>query len=336
MSHETQTLRTVADFARVPPSQLPQCLRAFKGWLHQQQPADAAHREFVWAPDAAKRESAAPEFSTELRDFGLHPGAVRQLGLMGIVRLEEVVRLSETELGRIVHVGPRTVARVTELLAAIGLALREGPPRGTRIRSQVLPQLAREDVDDDTSVERLGLKAQTVRKLAALCVRTVGELRDLKPADLASALSLQRRHEVFRTLRVLGLPLRSNPGELELWHAGLLRVCDLREPRDEAGVCELQPWLGALAKTVESAGVRTVGQLRLLARAGIVHRTAWRIPPSSWARIRRHFGMSPQDTLRPEPLRDDQAHADGKQRETRDVAQLQPLHEMAAVDVHGL
>lgn len=336
MSEQIQTLRTVADFARVPPDQLPQCLRAFKGWLHGRQPTDEVDEEFVWAPRATCGAAGAPHAGTELRDIGLHPGAVRQFELMGLRVLEDLARLSPVELARVVHVGPRTVARIVQLLAEAGLALRENAPPALRSRSQVLLHLAREHVDDATGLERLALKPQTLRKLAALGVRTVGELRDLRPADLAAALSLQRRHEVFRSLRVLGIALRCNPGELELWRAGLLRAGELLEPDDAAGVRELQPWLGTLVQAVEDAGVRTVGELRRLARSGVVHGAERRIGPSSWARIRRHFGMSAHDTLWPQPLRVDQAHADREQREAGDVVQLQPLHEMATVDVDGL
>lgn len=336
MSEQTQTLRTVADFARVPPDQLLQCLQAFKGWLHGRQPTDQPRQEFVWAPRASHGGAGAPDRRTSLRDIGLHPGAVRQFEVMGVHVIEDLARLSQVELGRVVHVGPRTVARIVRLLADAGLEPRENAPPALRGRSEVLLQLAREHVGDATGLDRLALKPQTLRKLAALGVRTVGELRDLRPADLASALSLQRRHEVFRSLRVLGIALRCNPGELELWRAGLLRADELRAPDDAAGVCELQPWLGTLAQAAEDAGIRTVGELRRLARAGVVHGAGRRIGPSSWARIRRHFGMSPRDTLWPEPLRLDQAHADREQREAGDVVQLEAFHEMAAMDVDGL
>jgi hypothetical protein len=301
MSEHIQTLRTVADFASVPPGQLPHCLRAFKGWLHQKQQAETAHEEFVWTPASVPREPTVPDRSTAIGELGLRPGAVRQFGLMGVRVLEDFARLSPLEVARVVHVGPRTVVRIAQLLAGAGLELRTS---GSSDASDVLraaPQPASEAVGDGDELASLGLKRQTVRKLAGIGVRSVGALRALTPAVLASALSLQRRHEVFRTLRVHGLTLLCNPDELELWRAGLLHVSELRAPDDDASVLELQPWIGSLARAVDRGGVRTVGELRRLARVGVVQRGERLIAPSSWARIRRHFGISPHETLWPEP-----------------------------------
>lgn len=310
MNEGTQTLRTVADFRAIPDGQLQHCLRAFRNWLEEQRIAAEAAAEarapdaFVWTPRERPAPQPAPSATTDIRQLGLRPSAVVQLTGMNIFALEDFAELSEQELSRVVNVGATTVVKVRSLLQAAGLDFR--PPAAAIARPQ--PQRASERrlparvIDDATHLADVGLRQQTVKKLLLRDITTVGALRDLAPRDFERMLSLRRRTEVYRVLQSHGLALRCGPSGLQLWRSGLVRVEDLAHPGDDAGVLELQPWLGSVALALERSGVESVGALRALAASGVVRRVERGLGPYAWTRIRKYFGMSRTDTLALEQL----------------------------------
>lgn len=291
---EPRTLRTVSDFAAVPPGQLPDCLRAFKHWIQvQAAPADTpdAPVEFVWVPPAPAAAPASEALTplTDIGKLGLRPGALQQFRRMNIFALEDFSAVSPAEMGRLVNVGSTTVGRIRNMLRSVGLDFRAGDeaPTRARPRPEARPKEAA-SFGDETSLVGLRLKPQTLGKLTLHGLRTVGELRELTPAQLAALLTMRRRQEVFRLLRAHGLNLRAQPTELELWRHGLMPVCDLARPSDEAGVLSLQPWFGAgPISAALDAGIATVGQLHALAAAGAMPAGVRGIGPSTWSRIRK-------------------------------------------------
>jgi hypothetical protein len=191
------------------------------------------------------------------------------------------------------------MARIQEMLNQVGLDyrhVREAPEARQRPVAPRKPSDP-EDITDETSVEDLGLKLATGRTLLQRGLRTVGDLRSMSLQQLQSALSLRRRHEVYRVLRARGLNLCSNPSELALWRTGLLRIDELTPPADEHRVLDLQPWLGSLAIALDAAGVTCVAQLRTLASRGVVQTSDRGLTPYSWTRVRRYFDMSRSDAL---------------------------------------
>lgn len=299
IQEEPRTLRTVADFAAVPPGQVPECLRAFRHWLRVQAASNAARTvppEFVWLPPAPA-PALADEVLTPLTDIGklgLRPGALQQFRRMNIFALEDFSAVSPAELGRLVNVGGTTVARIGDMLRSVGLDFRTPDPAPRPSRPAAAAPVAPPDepasFGDETALAGLGLKPQTVGKLIRHGLRTVGELRDLTAAQLAELLSVRRRQEVFRLLRARRLNLRSMPSELELWRHGLVHLRDLQPPSDEAGVLSLQPWFGAaVTGAALAAGVETVGQLHGLATSDRLPPSVYGIGPYTWNRIRRFF-----------------------------------------------
>lgn len=296
IDEEPRTLRTVADFATVPPGQLPNCLRAFKQWLQVQaaaQPTPAPRDEFVWVPRGRPGAGEPLTPLTDIGRLGLRPGALQQFRRMNIFALEDFSAVSLAEMGRLVNVGSTTVARIREMLQSVGLDFRDAQEAPARPRPRAAAAANPPPAfGDDTALADLRLKPQTLRKLVLHGVRTVGELRELAPVQLAVLLSPRRRQEAFRLLRCRGMNLRSEPPELELWRHGLLHVDELRPPADDEDVFALQPWLGAaLTGAAHAAGVASVGQLRELAAAEGLHHTVPGIGPYSWSRIRRFFGI---------------------------------------------
>lgn len=293
---EPRALRTVSDFAAVPPRQLPDCLRAFRQWLALQAAQGAAPAppvEFVWAPPARVPAIAAESLTpqTEIGKLGLRPCALQQFRRMNIFALEDFSEVSVAEMGRLVNVGRTTVSRIGDMLRSVGLDFRADEAQS---RPRPAPAARRSEpasFGDDTALADLKFKPQTIAKLTLHGVCTVGELRELTPAQLAALLSLRRRQEVFRLLRVRGLDLRSKPSELELWRHGLLHLGDLQRPSDAASVLSLEPWFGAaLTGAALAGGIETVGQLHALAgRSGTVQPSVHGIGPYAWSRIRRFF-----------------------------------------------
>lgn len=295
---EPRTLRTVSDFAAVPPGQLPDCLRAFKHWIQlQAAPADTpdAPVEFVWVPTAPAaapaREALTP--LTDIAGLGLRPGALQQFRRMNIFALEDFSAVSPAEMARLVNVGSTTVSRIRDMLRSVGLDFRAGDEARTRTRTRTRPRPEARPKEtasfgDETSLVGLRLKPQTLGKLTLHGLRTVGELRELTPAQLAALLTMRRRQEVFRLLRAQGLDLRAQPTDLELWRHGLVPLCDLARPSGEASVLSLQPWFGAgPTRAALDAGIATVGQLHALAAAGAMPPGVRGIGPSTWSRIRK-------------------------------------------------
>ena len=296
IDEQPRTLRTVSDFAAVPPGQLPGCLRAFRHWL-QVQAAPAAAPEaaaaFVWMPPAPAPAAGAqpPTPTTDIGELGLRPGAVQQFRRMNIFVLEDFTTVSRADMGRLVNVGSATVNRIRDLLRSVGLDFRapDQPPSGPRA-APTPPAREPAAFGDETALAGLRLKPQTLGKLVLHGLGTVGDLRDLLPEQLAALLSVRRRQEVFRLLRARGLNLRSQPTEFELWRHGLVHLCELQRPPDEASVLSLQPWFGAaMTGAARTAGIDTVGQLRALAASGATPPRVHGIGPYSWNRIRKFF-----------------------------------------------
>lgn len=296
IDEKPRTLRTVADFAAVPPGQLPDCLRAFKHWIQvQAAPADTPDEpvEFVWVPPAPPAAPASEALTplTDIAKLGLRPGALQQFRRMNIFALEDFSAVSPAEMGRLVNVGSTTVARIGQMLRSVGLDFRAADE--VPVRARPGPRRAARPSEpasygDETALVGLRLKPQTLGKLTLHGLRTVGELRELTPAQLAALLTIRRRQEVFRLLRALGLNLRAQPTELELWRHGLVPACDLARPSDEASVLSLQPWFGAVpTRAALDAGIATVGQLHALAAAGAMPPGVRGIGPSTWSRIRK-------------------------------------------------
>lgn len=297
---EPRTLRTVSDFAAVPPGQLPDCLRAFKHWIQVQgAPADApdAPVEFVWVPPAAAAAPASEALTplTDIARLGLRPGALQQFRRMNIFALEDFSAVSPAEMGRLVNVGSTTVTRIRDMLRSVGLDFRADDAARTRTRPRPGPRPKEPaSCGDETSLVGLRLKPQTLGKLTLHGLRTVGELRELTPAQLAALLSMRRRQEVFRLLRAQGLNLRSQPTELELWRHGFVPVGDLARPSDDASVLSLQPWFGAgPIRAALDAGIATVGQLHALAATGAMPPGVRGLGPSTWSRIRKFLLAEP-------------------------------------------
>lgn len=295
LDDEPRTLRTVSDFAAVPPRQLPDCLRAFRQWLAAQAASGAAPdrpAEFVW-PTVAPAPVAAREALTRHTDvgkLGLRPGAVQQFRRMNIFALEDFSEVSAAEMARLVNVGGTTVSRIGDMLRSVGLEFR---PDEVQSRSRTAPARRSPEpasIGDDTALAVLKLKTQTIGKLALHGVCTIGELRDQPPARLATMLSLRRRQEVFRLLRARGLDLRCKPSQVELWRHGLVHIAELERPAHGASVLSLEPWFGAaLTAAALAGGIETVGQLHALAGSAAAPPRVRGVGPYAWSRFRRFF-----------------------------------------------
>lgn len=308
-------IRSVDDFLKVPEAELTNCMTAFRRAIeaHKRMLVVAGEggthsttvpfREFVWKP----REDERPPLdrvtsTTPVDELGLKPAAVRKFRDLNLYALEDFAQATENELRTIPDVGPSIVAKIRELLAAVGLAFR--PPAHPWLRAEQKAKVARalapEDrakrISDESDTADLGLKGTTLTRCLEKGINTVGQLRGMTLRDLYVPFGSQSLIDLLTCLDAVGKPLYSAPSQLERWKYRAIARESLVAPTEDQPVTDLQPWIGAAAEHFARAGIRTVGELMRVATAGGQHVRG--VGQSSWDRVFDHFGLRRRAILR--------------------------------------
>lgn len=257
-----RVIRSLDDFLTVPEAELTNCLTAFRRAIHAHKKllataAEAAgnapplpFREFVWKP----REEVRPPLNTvtatsPVEELGLKPAAVRKFRDMNLYALEDFAQASENELRTIPDVGPSTVAQVRDLLQGVGLAFRPATHRWqhaaarAKIARALSPAERAQRLSDSSDIADLGLKWTTLSRCLEKGIDKVGDLRRMTLRDLFVPFGSQGLIDLLGSLDAVGMPLDSQPGQLERWRYRAIAREALRKPDDADQVRELQPWL---------------------------------------------------------------------------------------------
>jgi hypothetical protein len=289
MGSRITAIRTLDDFLNVPEAELVNCLRTFRDWIEQRKalrseavrmglsPASVLIGDFTWKsrPDASAGRPAKPySAETDVRELGLRPSAMHRFRELNLYALEDFTQVSADQLVGVPDVGRATVAQLQEYLHAIGLDFKPtaSPYRAASTQAKVARSLTAEQrraiVNDNSSIGALALESFTINRCLEKGFDTVSKLRQLNLWDLRRDFGQKSICDIVEALDSVGLPLLSNPSQLEKWRFGALRRESLKRPDDEADVKELQPWLGNLPDHFAKAGIDTVGRLRAVAQGG--------------------------------------------------------------------
>jgi DNA-directed RNA polymerase alpha subunit len=308
MGSKITLIRTLDDFLNVPEAELVACLRTFRGWIEQRKAlrseavrmglstASVQFEGFTWKPrpDASTTRPAKPyPPETDVRELGLRPSAMHRFRELNLYALEDFTQVSADQLVGVPDVGPATVTQLQEYLRAIGLDFKPtaSPYRAANTQAKIArsltPEQRRANVNDNSSIAALGLESFTINRCLEKGLDTVSKLRQLNLWDLRRAFGQKSICDIVESLDSVGLPLLSNPSQLEKWRFGAIRSELLNQPDDDADVKELQPWLGSLPDHLAKAGINTVGRLRAVAQAGGT--TVRGLGRSSWERVFAHF-----------------------------------------------
>ena len=291
-SHQSYRIESLADLARVPTSQLSRCLKALGQDLSRKR---AQHLDgvsarllpdkpftypgFTWNPPLSPRhaEPIGLKPETPIRHLPVRPSARIRLEDLNVYCLEDLSAISEGEVARERDIGQTTVDKLRGWLHQIGLAFlpHPNPVRQRHFRSRVLRSLppealaeARDGLPDDAELAQLGLRSRTLSRATLKGYDFVGQLRNLRPRDLAIEFGKMEARELFQALKATGVSLKSDPSSLELWRCGLVDRENIERPTAAATpIQELEPWLGAAVNNLHDHGARTLGEAQTLARA---------------------------------------------------------------------
>ena len=293
---EKRTFRTIADLAKVPEAELTACLASLhRGLVEARRQHAAALREgliapdapfefeaFTWKPKGGRSASTSviaeglgPE--TPIRELPVRPRVQFVLHQRNIFCLEDLSAISEHELLCGDGVGVKTVGRLREMLAAIGLAFQPNPDaRGRAFEEsrslRAMPEPCRAEallgLADDAPLSHLALRPMTMRRAQRAGFKTVGELRSLNPPNLAGRFGPSERREIYERLIETGRVFREAYPPSDLWRYGLIDRASMTFPVDpETPLVEVRPWLGG-AYRVLKRHFRELGALRVAAECG--------------------------------------------------------------------
>lgn len=298
-----RSFQGVADFTRLPESEISACLRVFRAWISEQKAMKAeAHAngrpfsisdEFVWrVKGEPKKRQIVVAADTSVRELGLGPGAVYAFLEMKLLLLEDFSAVEAQELARIKNVGQTTVRKVREMLRSIGLDFL--PPADERQRVALRAKEIRDgqaagEITDDQHVVELGIKGAALTRLHDKKISTIGQLRNTSPRDLYLMFGTAGVQHVMGRLMATGLHLRPVPSRLELWQYSLVPVDALERPANDEPVEELAPWLGPIPAAARKAGIESVGALAEIARGP--QKRLKGVGDHGWRRLYAYFGV---------------------------------------------
>jgi Phage integrase protein. len=287
MNPRRREIRTLADFLDVPEEELHRCLRAFRQAVQQAKsdrtdavregkPAEAIKFDtFVWEPqDREAQDIGTLQGTTPIEELPLRPVTRHRLRELSIYCLEDLSEVSESELRRMPDMGATMVARLRELLNAIGMDFKPNPNPVAAMydRNRLNRKLSFEErartLINDSHLSDVGFSPPTIKRALIRNYETVGELRALTLRTLCIEFGKAQVKEILETLKLVGLPLQPEPTKLDLWRHGLLKSQEMQFSADaNSALDDLAPWIGQAAVTYfKEEGLETVGEL--VARAG--------------------------------------------------------------------
>lgn len=289
MNSSWREIRTLSDFLDVPEEELHRCLRAFRQAVQQAKadrtnavregkPAKAIKFDtFVWKPqDNEIKDVGNLQGTTPIEELPLRPVNRHRLRELSIYCLEDLSEVSESELRRMPDMGATMVARLRELLRAIGMDFKANPNPVAAMyeRNRLNRKLAIEErassITDDSHLSDVGFSPATIKRALKRGHESVGELRALSLRTLCIEFGKAQVHEILETLKQVGRPLHSAPTQMDLWQHGLLKGEEMPFGADaNSGLDNLAPWIGQAAVTsFKREGMATVADLVARVEAG--------------------------------------------------------------------
>lgn len=289
MNSRRHEIRTLSDFVDIPEGDLPSCLSAFrKAILQAKADRAAAARDgkpsqsvkleaFVWAPqDREVKDVGNLQGTTSIEELPLRPVTRHRLRELSIYCLEDLSEVSESELRRMPDMGATMVARLRELLNAIGMDFKPNPNPVAAMydRNRLNRKLSFEErartLINDSHLSDVGFSPPTIKRALIRNYETVGELRALTLRTLCIEFGKAQVKEILETLKLVGLPLQPEPTKLDLWRHGLLKSQEMQFSADaNSALDDLAPWIGHAAVTYfKREGLETVGKLVARAEEG--------------------------------------------------------------------
>ncbi len=294
MSH--RTIQSIDDLAQLPDGELLACLGALRAAIVEAKrqhavalrehllPVDApfSFRSFNWRPKGPQRLDTPAQLKPEtpIDEIAVRASAREALRELSIFCVEDLSAISEQELLQEEAIGAKTVGRLREILAHVGLDFLPNPNTRERARehskavlalSYEARALALRGLEDSAPVSALGLRASTLNRALANDHQTVGELRRLPLVRLCEHYGKREAREIYDLLMLTDRPFAGSAAPTELWRNGLVATKELSAPTAaETPITELRPWLGSSVDALGACGIHTLGALRAAASRGDV------------------------------------------------------------------
>ncbi len=289
MNPRRREIRTLSDFLDIPEEELHRCLRAFRQAVQQAKadradavrlgkPAKAIKFDtFVWEPqDREAQDVGTLQGTTPIEELPLRPVTRHRLRELSIYCLEDLSEVSENELKCMPDVGATMVAKLRELLNAIGMDFKPNPNPVSAMyeRNRLNRKLSFEErarsITDDSHLTDVGFSPATLKRAVKRGYETVGGLRALTLRTLCIEFGKAQVKEILDTLKQVGRPLHPEPTQIDLWRHGLLKSQEMQFSADaNSALDDLVPWIGKSAVTCfKQTGIGTVGDLAARAEAG--------------------------------------------------------------------
>jgi len=294
MSH--RTIRSVDDLAQLPDEELLACLGALRAAIVEAKRQHAiALREhmipsgspfifpsFNWRPKGQQRLDSPGQLrpDTPIDEIAVRASAREALRDLSIFCIEDLSAISEQELLKEEAIGAKTVGRLREMLARVGLDFLPNPNIEERAHERskavlALPSEARalalRGLADSALVSALGLRTSTLSRALANGLETVGQVRRLTLPLLCENFGKREAREIYDLLMATDRPFASSAPPIELWRYGLVTTKELPVPTaPETPINELRPWLGTSVDSLSACGIHTLGALRGVASRGDV------------------------------------------------------------------
>jgi hypothetical protein len=289
-------IRTVDDLAQLPDEELLASLGALRAAIVEaKRQHGVAVREHVipsgspftfpsfnWRPKGPQRLDTPVQLKPEtpIDELAVRASAREALRELSIFCIEDLSAISEQELLNEEAIGARTVGRLREMLARVGLDFLPNPNVEERAHEQskavlALPSdaraLALRGLVDSAFVSSLGLRSSTLSRALAHGFETVGQLRRLTLASLCENFGKREAREIYDLLLATDRPFTSSASPIDLWRHGLMTAKELPVPTaGETPIAELRPWLGTSVDSLSACGIDTLGCLRSVAAQGDV------------------------------------------------------------------
>jgi len=281
------TIQTINDLAQLPDDELLPCLTAIRAAVVEARRIHSiSQREglvakdapfvfpsFTWRPKGSRRLDVPPlRPETPIEEIPLRASTHRALKELGILRVEDLSAISESELLRKHAIGRNTVARLREFLTRTGMDFAPNPDARERAfdESKALLSLSHEaraaalkGAKDSSAVSSLGLRASTLTRVLDQGYLAVGSLRRLSLAAICDSFTRREAREIYNALMLTGRPFAGSATPLELWRRGLVTTNEMATPTAaRTPIEDLRPWLGSSVDALHAHGVRNLGSLR--------------------------------------------------------------------------
>jgi Bacterial RNA polymerase, alpha chain C terminal domain len=149
----TRTIQSVSDLAQLPDDELLGCIGALRAAIHEAKRRHAIARRqdpamdsrftftsFDWSPRGVQRLSTPVRLTpaTPIDEISVRASAREALKELNIFCIEDLAEISEQELLKEEAIGPKTLARLREILARVRLDFLPNPnsEEGERSRAE--------------------------------------------------------------------------------------------------------------------------------------------------------------------------------------------------------